>query len=42
VLLIKKYGHIIVLLHQIDLSTTTPNQILEKINAPEMYIHIHG
>lgn len=42
VLLIKKYDHIIVLLHQIDLSTTTPNQILEKINAPEMYIHIHG
>ena len=27
-------------LHQGDLSTTTPTQILGKINAHEMYMHI--
>lgn len=40
VLPIDKYGHIITILHQDDLSTTTPTQILVKINAHEIYIHI--
>lgn len=40
ILLIKKYGHIITVVHQVNLSTTIPTQILEKINAHEMYIHI--
>ena len=33
VLPIDKYGHIVTVLHQGDLSTATPTQILEKINA---------
>lgn len=40
VLPIDKYGHIITILHQDDLSTTTPTQILVKINAHEIHIHI--
>ena len=40
VLPIDKYGHIMTVLHQGDLSTTTPTQILGKINAYEMYMHI--
>jgi hypothetical protein len=41
VLPIDKYGHIVIVLHQMDLSITTPTQILGKINAHEMYIHIN-
>jgi hypothetical protein len=40
VLPIEKYGHIITVLQQSDLSTTIPTQVLGKINAHEMYIHI--
>ena len=40
VLPIDKYGHIVTVLHQGDLSTSTPIQILGKINAHEMYMHI--
>ena len=40
VLSIDKYGHIVTILHQGDLSTTTPTQILGKINAHEIYMHI--
>lgn len=40
VLPIKKYGHIIMVLHQIDLSTTTLTQTLGKISDHEMYMHI--
>ena len=40
VLSIDKYGHIVIVLHQGDLSTTTPTQILGKINAHEMYMLI--
>ena len=40
VLPIGKYGHIMTVLHQGDLSTATPTQILGKINAHEMYMHI--
>lgn len=40
VLPIEKYGHIVTVLHQGDLSTATPTQILGKINAHEMYMHI--
>jgi hypothetical protein len=40
VLPIDKYGHTVTVLHQDDLSTTTPTQILGKINAHEMYMHI--
>ena len=40
VLPIDKYGHIVTMLHQGDLSTATPTQILRKINAHEMYMHI--
>ena len=40
VLSIDKYGHIVTVLHQGDLSTATPTQILRKINAHEMYMHI--
>jgi hypothetical protein len=36
-----KYGHIVTMLHQMDLSITTPTQILGKINAHEMYMHIN-
>jgi hypothetical protein len=40
VLPIDKYGHIVMMLHQGDLSTTTPTQILGKINMHKMYMHI--
>jgi hypothetical protein len=40
VLFINNYGHIMTVLHQGDLSTATPTQILGKINAHEMYMHI--
>jgi hypothetical protein len=40
VLPVEKYGHIFTMLHQSDLSTATPTQVLEKINAHEMYMHI--
>jgi hypothetical protein len=42
VLSIEKYCHIVIELHQMDLSTTTPTQILGKISAHEMYTHIVG
>ena len=38
--LLDKYGHIMTVLHQGDLSTATPTQILGKINVHEMYKHI--
>jgi hypothetical protein len=41
VLPIDKYGHIVTVLHQMDLLVTTPTQILAKINAYEMYMHIN-
>jgi hypothetical protein len=41
VLPIDKYGHIVTVLHQMDLSIATPTQILGKINAHEMYMHIN-
>jgi len=41
VLPIDKYGHIVTVLHQGDLSTATPTSILGKINAHEMYMHIN-
>jgi hypothetical protein len=37
---INKYGYIVTVLHQGDLSTATLTQILGKINAHEMYMHI--
>ena len=40
VLPIDKYGHTVTVFHQGDLSTATPTQILGKINAHEMYMHI--
>jgi hypothetical protein len=40
VLLVEKYGHIVTVLHQSDLSTATLTQVLGKINAHEMYMHI--
>ena len=40
VLPIDKYGHIVTVLHQGDLSIATPTQILGKINAHEIYMHI--
>jgi hypothetical protein len=40
VLPIDKYGYIVTVLRQGDLSTSTPTQILGKINAHEMYMHI--
>jgi hypothetical protein len=40
VLSIDKYGHIVIVLHQGDLFTAMPTQILGKINAHEMYMHI--
>jgi hypothetical protein len=40
VLPIDKYGHIVTVLHQGDLSTAIPTQILGKINVHEMYMHI--
>jgi hypothetical protein len=41
VLPINKYGHIVTMLHQMDLSVATPTQILGKINGHEMYMHIN-
>jgi hypothetical protein len=41
VLLIEKYGHIVTVLHRMDFSITTLTQILGKINAHEMYMHIN-
>jgi len=41
VLPIEKYGHIVTVLHQGNLSTATPTSILGKINAHEMYMHIN-
>jgi hypothetical protein len=41
VLPINKYGHIVTVLHQMDLSIATPTQILGKINAHDMYMHIN-
>jgi hypothetical protein len=38
---IDKYVHIVTVLHQMDLSVATPTQILGKINAHEMYMHIN-
>jgi hypothetical protein len=35
-----KYGNIVTMLHQTDLSNATPTQILGKINAHEMYMKI--
>jgi hypothetical protein len=40
VLLVEKYEHIVTVLHQSDLSAATPTQVLRKINAHEMYMHI--
>ena len=40
VLPIDKYGHIVMVLYQGDLSIATPTQILGKINVHEMYMHI--
>jgi hypothetical protein len=40
VLPVEKYNHIVTVLHQSDLSTATPTQVLRKINAHEMYMHI--
>jgi hypothetical protein len=40
VLPVKKHGHIVTVLHQSDLSTATPTQVLGKINAHEMYMYI--
>jgi hypothetical protein len=39
VLAIDKYGHIVTVLNQMDLSVATSTQILGKINAHEMYMH---
>jgi len=41
VLPIEKYGHIVTMLHQGNLSTATPTSILWKINAHEMYMHMN-
>jgi hypothetical protein len=41
VLPIDKYGHIVTVLHHMDLLVATPTQILGKINAREMYMQIH-
>jgi hypothetical protein len=40
VLPVEKYGHIVTVLHQSDLSIAIPTQVLGKINAHEMYMHI--
>ena len=40
VLPIDKYGHFVTVLHQGDLFTATPTQILGKINAHKIYMHI--
>jgi len=41
VLPIEKYGHIVTILHQGDLSTTTPTSIFGKINAQDMYMNMN-
>jgi len=41
VLPIEKYGHIVTMLHQGNLSTATPTSILGKIHAHEMYMHMN-
>jgi len=41
VLPIEKYGHIVTMLHQGDLSTATRTSILGKINAHDMYMHLN-
>jgi len=41
VLPIDKYGHIVTMRHQGDLSTAIPSSILGKINAHEMYMHVN-
>jgi hypothetical protein len=41
VLPIDKYGHIVTVLHQMDLSIAIRTQILAKINTHEMYMHIN-
>jgi hypothetical protein len=41
VLPIEKYKHIVTVLHQMDLYTTMPTQILGKINAHDMCMHIN-
>jgi hypothetical protein len=41
VLPIDKYGLIVTVLHHMDFSVATPTQILGKINAHEMYMHIN-
>jgi len=38
---IEKYGHIVIVLHQGNLSTATPKSIFGKINAHEMYMHMN-
>jgi hypothetical protein len=42
VLSINKYGHIVTMLHQVDLSTTTPSKIFGMVNTHEMYMHINN
>jgi hypothetical protein len=42
VLPIEKHGHIVIVPHQMDLSTATPTQILGKINAHKLYMHINN
>jgi hypothetical protein len=42
VLPIEKYGRIVTVLHQMDLSTTTSTQILGKINDHEIYMYINN
>jgi len=37
---VNKYGNIVTVLHQTDLSTATPSGVLGKINAHEMYMNI--
>ena len=41
VLPIEKYGNIVTMLHQGNLSTATPTSILGKITAHEMYMHMN-
>jgi hypothetical protein len=40
VLPVEKYGYIVTVLHQSDLSAATLTQVLGKINAHKMYMHI--
>jgi hypothetical protein len=41
VLPMEKYGHIVTVLYQMDISITTPTQILGKINAHKIYMYIN-